>query len=169
MKGRGVPSTSDSPVAQAALAQAVADWNRAGSAWDAQALAATYVEGGLLFGGRPGHAVGRTAIREYFASYNGVILAGSMQMSGTEFRTLAHDCVLAQGMVDFAFTLAGNEQTRSTLRATLVLQREADRWRIVDHHFSTIPDAPPLRNDQLIPLRSAQAPVSAYSHRSKHP
>jgi ketosteroid isomerase-like protein len=30
------------------------------------------------------------------------------------------------------------------LRATLVLRREVDRWRILDHHFSTIPAAPPL-------------------------
>jgi ketosteroid isomerase-like protein len=52
--------------------------------------------------------------------------------------------VLAQGMVHFAFTLAGGEQTRSALRATLVLRREVDRWRILDHHFSTIPAAPPL-------------------------
>jgi uncharacterized protein (TIGR02246 family) len=130
--------------AQAALDQAVADWNRAGAPWDAAALAAVYADDALLFGGRPGHCVGRAAIQAYFASYDGVILAGAMQMSGTELRTLAPGCVLAQGMVEFAFTLAGHEQTRSTLRATLVLQRTADRWRIVDHHFSTIPAAPPL-------------------------
>ena len=139
--------TTQLPDARAALDQVVADWNRAGSTWNATGLAATYADDGLLFGGRPGHAVGRASIQGYFASYDGVILAGAMQMHETEFRTLADDCVLAQGMVDFTFTLTGDEQTRSTLRATLVLRREADRWRIVDHHFSTIPAAPPLGKD----------------------
>lgn len=140
-------STTDTPDGQAALAQVVADWNRAGAAWDAPALAAVYAEDALLFGGRPGHSVGRAAIQGYFASYDGVILAGSMQMAETGLRTLGPGCVLAQGMVHFAFTLAGGEQTRSTLRATLVLGLEPDRWRILDHHFSTIPAAPPLGKD----------------------
>lgn len=137
-------SDNSLPDAQAALAQVVAEWNHAGSTWDARALGAIYTEDGLLFGGRPGHFVGRSSIQGYFASYDGLIIAGSMLMSETELRTLAQDCVLAQGMVDFAFRLAGNESTRSSLRATLVLQREADRWRIANHHFSTIPTAPPL-------------------------
>lgn len=139
-------SMSCSETPPAALAQVVADWNHAGANWDAAAIAATYCEDGLLFGGRPGHFVGRASIQQYFASYEGVILAGSMRMSDTELRTLAPDCVLAQGMVHFTFRLAGSEQTRSTLRATLVLKRQPDRWRIVDHHFSTIPAAPPLGN-----------------------
>lgn len=132
--------------AQAAVDQVIADWNRAGASWDARALAGTYCEDGLLFGGRPGHFAGRAAIQDYFSSYDGVILAGTMQMSDSVLRELGSGCVLAQGMVHFAFTLAGREHTRSTLRATLVLSREHDRWRILDHHFSTIPSAPPLGN-----------------------
>ncbi|MGH6625684.1 MAG: YybH family protein [Burkholderiaceae bacterium] len=142
-----MPITSDIPGGQAALDQVVADWNRAGATWDAAAIAAVYTEDGLLFGGRPGHSMGRGAIHGYFASYDGVILAGAMEMSETVLRTLGIDCVLAQGMVHFAFTLAGGEQTRSTLRATLVLKQEPDRWRILDHHFSTIPATPPLGKD----------------------
>lgn len=133
--------------AQAALDHAVAAWNRGGSSWNAAALAAAYAEDGLLLGGRPGHFVGREAIQGYFASYEGVILAASMRMFDTELRVLAADCMLAQGAVEFAFTLAGNEQTRSTLRATLVLARAADGWLIADHHFSTIPAEPPLGKD----------------------
>jgi len=135
---------ADIATPEAALAQVLADWNQAGARWSAGALAATYTEDGLLFGGRPGHCVGREAIRGYFASYDGVILSGAMALSETVLRSLGEGCVLAQGMVDFAFTLAGGQRTRSTLRATLVLRREADRWRIADHHFSTIPAAPPL-------------------------
>lgn len=130
--------------ARAALEQAVAAWNRAGSAWNAAALAATYTEDGLLLGGRPGHFVGREAIQAYFASYDGVILGASIHMFDTELRLLAPDYVLAQGAVEFAFTLAGNEQTRSILRATLVLARHEGAWLIADHHFSTIPAEPPL-------------------------
>lgn len=133
--------------ARDALDQAVAAWNRAGSSWNAPALAETYAKDGLLFGGRPGHFAGREAIQAYFASYEGVILAGAMRMFDTELRVLAPGCVLAQGMVEFAFTLAGNERTRSTLRATLVLTQSAGGWLIADHHFSTIPAAPPLGKD----------------------
>lgn len=144
---RTMPVISRIPDGEAALAQVVADWNRAGATWDAAAIAAVYTEDGLLFGGRPGHSVGRDAIRGYFASYDGLILAGTMQMTETAVRMPAPDCVLAQGMVQFAFTLAGERQTRSMLRATLVLRREPDRWRILDHHFSTVPAAPPLGQD----------------------
>ncbi|MHA3903205.1 hypothetical protein ACTPOE_06455 [Castellaniella sp. WN] len=78
-----------------ALDRAVADWNRAGAAWDAAALAAVYCEYGLLFGGRPSHFVGREAIQGYFASYDGVIRAGAMRMSEAVARCLADDCVSA--------------------------------------------------------------------------
>ncbi|MGC3987308.1 MAG: SgcJ/EcaC family oxidoreductase [Pseudorhodoferax sp.] len=138
---------TDVAAAQAALDQVVADWNQAGSSWNARALGAVYTADGLLFGGRPGHSVGRASIEGYFASYDGVILAGTMHLSATELRMLAEGCVLAQGSVEFAFTLAGGEQTRSNLRATLVLRREPDRWRIADHHFSPTPAVPPLGQD----------------------
>lgn len=139
--------TDAHPDGHAALTQVVADWNRAGAGWDAVAIAAVYTEDALLFGGRPGHSVGREAIRGYFASYEGVILAGAMQMRETVLRMPGADCVLAQGMVDFSFTLAAGQQTRSALRATLMLLRQSDRWRILEHHFSTIPEAPPLGQD----------------------
>lgn len=139
--------SSSFSTAQSALDQAVADWNRAGAVWNAEALAHVYAEDGLLFGGRPGHYVGREAIRGYFASYDGAILGGAMQMSDTVLRMLSGDCVLAQGMVHFVFTLAGGKRTQSTLRATLVLTKEANCWHIADHHFSSIPTAPPLGND----------------------
>ncbi len=132
---------------QAVLDQAVGAWNRAGSSWNSAALAATYAEDALLFGGRPGHFVGREAIQGYFASYDGVILAGSMRMFDTELRVLAEGCVLAQGMVEFSFTLEGDQATRSTLRATLVLAQAVDGWLIAVHHFSSIPAVPPLGKD----------------------
>ena len=130
--------------ARDALEQVVADWNQGGAQWDAFAVARTYTDDGLLFGGRAGHAVGRAAIEAYFASYNGLIHAGNMTTHGIELRLLAPDCVLAQGMVDFAFTLAGDAHTNSTLRASLVLRKEPDRWRIAAHHFSPTPVSPPL-------------------------
>jgi len=139
--------TSHPADAQAALDQVIADWNVASASWDATGIAATYSEDGMLFGGRPGHFVGRASIREYFASYDGVILSGSMRMSGMVVRELGSGCLLFQGMAHFEFTLAGSRQTQSQLRATLVLNREPDRWRIVDHHFSPIPAEPPLGND----------------------
>lgn len=132
---------------EAALDQAVAAWNVAGSRWHAAELAATYAKDAWLFGGRPGHFVGRTSIEAYFASYEGVILCGSMHLPNPLLRALSPDCVLAQGMVDFTFRLSQQADTHSTLRATLVLQREGASWLIADHHFSTVPAEPPLGSD----------------------
>lgn len=136
-----------SDAVQTALDEVCADWNRAGANWDADGLAALYCEDGLLFGGRPGHYVGRASIRDYFVTYEGAILAGSMTLSETALRPLGGDCVLAQGVACFAFKLADQAQTRSTLRATLVLRREMGRWRILAHHFSAEPVVPPLGRD----------------------
>ena len=41
--------------------------------------------------------------------------------------------------------LAGGEQTRSVLRATLVVRKDGDTWRIRQHHFSATPSTPPIR------------------------
>lgn len=90
----------------------------------------------LLFGGRPGHSIGHKAIRAYFASYDGVIDSGTMQLVDPKIVRLASDCVLVQGYADFDFQLACGEQSRSTLRATLVAVRQNEQWRIRQHHFS---------------------------------
>jgi uncharacterized protein (TIGR02246 family) len=132
---------------QAALEHVVHAWNQAGRTWDCDALAAVYTEDALLFGGRPGHSVGREAIQHYFATYSGIIFTATMQMSGTELRVLGKDAVLVQGMVHFEFTLKDSEKTQSTLRATLVLRRETGCWLIADHHFSPTPATPPLGKD----------------------
>ena len=128
----------------AALNQVVADWNQGAASWDAGVIAAVYTDDAMLYGGRPGHSVGREAIQAYFASYHGVILSGNLALSDTQLRTLADDCVLVQGVVHFTFHLAGDQHTASTLRGTLVLRQQAGPWRILEHHFSADPEAPPL-------------------------
>ena len=139
--------SADVQHAQNVLDQVLAASNHAGASWNSTGLADVYTEDAMLYGGRPGHAVGRAAIHAYFASYDGVIQAGEMQMRDCVLRVLGGDCLLAQGMAHFSFTLAQGEKTRSSLRATLVLKQQPDRWRILDHHFSTIPVAPPLGKD----------------------
>ncbi|TEA71900.1 YybH family protein [Allopusillimonas ginsengisoli] len=139
--------TNNMPDGQAALAQVLADWNCAGETWNAAAIAAVYTEDAMLFGGRPGHSVGREAIQRYFASYEGAIHFGAMTLSDIVLRILGSDCVLAQGMAEFSFKLSDGQCTRSALRATLVLNRAAGRWHILNHHFSTVPAVPPLGKD----------------------
>ncbi|WP_326536623.1 YybH family protein [Pseudorhodoferax sp.] len=133
--------------ARAVLAGAEAAWNAAGTPWDATALARVYAPDALFFGGRPGHAVGRDAVHGYFASYEGVILSGRMQLVDMHIVPLSARAFLAQGAVAFGFVLAGGEHTQSTLRATLLLMDEGDGWRLRQHHFSAPPAAPPLRTE----------------------
>jgi len=132
---------SDPRAALAAVGQA---WTAAASPWNADALAAVYADDALFFGGRPGHAVGATAIRDYFASYQGVIESGQLELVDQHVLELAPGCLLAQGYGDFTFVLAGNQQTRSLLRTTLVLSLQQGSWKIRQHHFSASPSAPPL-------------------------
>jgi uncharacterized protein (TIGR02246 family) len=135
---------TDIAEARTALASVEARWNAAGAPWDPQALANVYTEDAVFFGGRPGHSVGRDAIRGYFASYDGVIASGVMELVEPVILPLAPGLVLAQGHVDFSFVLAGDKRTRSLLRATLVLAKRGERWLILQHHFSPTPETPPL-------------------------
>jgi uncharacterized protein (TIGR02246 family) len=132
------------PEMHAALAQVQRDWNIAGKHWHAGLLAEVYTHDALFFGGRPGHFVGRAAEQAYFASYIDVIGSGEIVLAEQELARLGPDCLLAQGYADFAFTLQSGEETRSRVRATLVLVREGAVWRVRQHHFSPTPEAPPL-------------------------
>lgn len=129
---------------QRALDDVVARWNVAAAPWTARSLAAIYNDDALFFGGRAGHSVGGEAIFEYFKSYEGVILSGSMALVDPHTRVLTLGCVLSQGFVDFSFVLADGQATRSRLRATLVLVFKHGAWRIAQHHFSPTPETPPL-------------------------
>ena len=129
-----------------ALADVLAAWNAAAQRWDAAALGKTYAQAGCLFGGRPGHSIGRAAITEYFASYDGVILSGAIRAQDQHVVDLAPGIVLAQGYVEMSFVLAPDQKTQSVLRSTLTLVQEAGEWKILQHHFSPTPVAPPLGN-----------------------
>ena len=52
--------------------------------------------------------------------------------------------MLAQGYAAFDFTLAGGGTSQARLRSTLVLVRPGAAWRILQHHFSATPLAPPV-------------------------
>lgn len=127
----------------AALAAVEDAWNAAALRWDPASLAAIYADRALFYGGRPGHAVGRDAVRAYFESYRGVIESAVLRLVDQHVVRLGADAFVAQGIADFSFVLAGGRRSRSQLRATLVLVR-ADRWTILQHHFSPTPETPPL-------------------------
>jgi uncharacterized protein (TIGR02246 family) len=139
----------DSSIGRDALRAVEAGWNAASADWDADALANVYTHDALFFGGRPGHAVGRDAIREYFASYRGVVLSGTMELADAHFLGLGASGFLVQGYADFAFVLTGREKTQSVLRATLLVVPDEGDWRIRQHHFSATPATPPLRGPAL--------------------
>ncbi|PUE50255.1 hypothetical protein B9Z47_00320 [Limnohabitans sp. 2KL-1] len=130
--------------AQQALERVQHAWSQAAASWDVDALAALYTEDALFMGGRPGHQIGRTAIRDYFASYTGTILSASLTLSDFSAQQIDPGCVMGQGFVNFKFHLKGDEHTTSRLRGAWVLQAHAEGWRIRLHHFSTEPVQPPL-------------------------
>jgi uncharacterized protein (TIGR02246 family) len=119
-------------------------WNAAAAPWNPPRLAAIYTPDALFFGGRPDQSVGSAAIQQYFESYNGVIIEGSMQLVEQQVLEVGPGCQLAQGYVQFKFLLADGRRTVSRLRTTLLLVASSNTWKIRQHHFSTSPDAPPL-------------------------
>ncbi len=127
-----------------ALASVERAWNAAGGAWNPDALADVYTSDALLFGGRAGHTVGASAIRQYFGSYVGIIHSGAMELVDQQILRLAPGVLLAQGFVNFAFVLNDNQSTKSFLRTTLVVVQQNGQWKIRQHHFSPTPAAPPL-------------------------
>lgn len=126
------------------LNELLAAWSRAATPWNATELGSLYSEDACLFGGRPGHSIGRAEITRYFACYDGVILSASIKPLDQEFSAPEPHLVIAQGHVEFAFLLGTGNRTKSLLRSTLILKREGGRWRISHHHFSPIPETPPL-------------------------
>lgn len=119
-------------------------WNREAGNWGKERLSTLYTRDALFFGGRTGQSVGEDEITAYFASYHGIILSAHLKLVEQHILALSDDCIMAQGFGEFKFVLAGNKSTESRLRTTLVISRDAGEWKIRAHHFSTIPEAPPL-------------------------
>lgn len=121
-----------------------AAWSEAGRDWNPTALTDLYTADALLFGGRPGHSVGGDAIRAYFDSYAGVIFSASVELFDQQILRTGETSLLAQGFCHFAFRLSGDRHTRSHLRTSLLLDWSGGATRIRAHHFSPMPEAPPL-------------------------
>ncbi len=120
-------------------------WNNAAQAWNADELASLYTSDALFFGGRPGHAVGRHEIQGYFASYADTISSAHMSLVEQPIVEIGVDTLLAQGHAKFRFVLANGRETRSELRTTWILVKRDGTWLILQHHFSSTPEAPPIQ------------------------
>jgi uncharacterized protein (TIGR02246 family) len=130
--------------AQQALDTVLAAWNRAGRDWNPDAFVDVYTDDVVFFGGRPGHSVGRAGLHAYWVSYVGVIASGHLELQDYQLFQLTPNLVLAQGYGCFDLGLTDGRRTRSVLRATLTLVRRDNGWKILQHHFSTTPEAPPI-------------------------
>ena len=135
------PATGAAP---AVLDEILAVWSQAATPWSAADLGDLYTEDACLFGGRPGHSIGRAAITGYFASYDKIIRCASIKPLDQEVSRLNRETIIAQGHVEFTFLLAAGNDTKNLLRSTLILRKEEERWKIWHHHFSPVPEAPPL-------------------------
>jgi uncharacterized protein (TIGR02246 family) len=129
---------------QSALANLEAAWNAAAKRFDPAGLVSLYTDNAVFYGGRPGHSVGRLAVRAYFDSYIGEIESAPLRLVDQHLIAIGPDAFVAQGLGEFSFTLSGGRHARSTLRTTLVVVRTDGGWRILQHHFSATPDSPPL-------------------------
>ena len=119
-------------------------WNAAASTWDVDGLAAIYTDDALMYGGRTTHSVGNDGVRAYFASYVGMLAAAKVTLVSQEIRQLGPGTILAQGYGAFDLTLADGRRSQTTLRTTWVLVNQSGTWKILQHHFSAIPEAPPI-------------------------
>ncbi len=139
-----MPDPTPGQDAVAALRAVEAAWNAAAQHWDPTALAALYTEDAVFYGGRIGHSVGRAQVRAYFDSYAAIFTTVRLSLIEQELREPAPGTVLAQGTAAFAFGFKAGGESSATLRSTLVLVRQGEGWRILQHHFSPTPAEPPI-------------------------
>jgi uncharacterized protein (TIGR02246 family) len=130
--------------ARAALESVEAQWNQAAANWNTKALAAIYTDNALFYGGRPDQYAGKDRINEYFESYADVIQSISLKFVDQHVIELGPDTFLCQGVGDFKFVLIGGKRSENTLRTTLVIKKQIGQWKVLLHHFSPKPDAPPI-------------------------
>ena len=132
------------PNGAAALRAVERAWNAASLHWNPAALATLYTRDAVFYGGRVGHAVGQDQIRAYFDSYADLFTSVRLALVDQELRELAPGTVLAQGYAAFEFDFRAGGTSQSVLRSTLVLTHRPEGWRILQHHFSATPAAPPI-------------------------
>jgi uncharacterized protein (TIGR02246 family) len=137
-------NTVHSAGAEHALREVLASWNRSAATWDVKGLAALYAEDALMFGGRPGLSVGVPGMQAYFGSYVGTLAGAELELVEQHLLELAPEVYLAQGFGVFQFRRVDGRTTGTTMRTTLVIARPDGQWKIRQHHFSTIPDKPPI-------------------------
>ena len=85
-KGTIMTDFSELSEGERAIRTVERDWNAAAQHWDAESLVALYTDDALFYGGRPGHAVGRTKVRGYFESYVGTLAAARLALVDQEPR-----------------------------------------------------------------------------------
>jgi ketosteroid isomerase-like protein len=119
-------------------------WNRAAKNWDVASLTAMYTEDALMYGGRPGMSIGHAGMNEYFASYADMLSSTRLNLTEQFLIELAPDVYLAQGYGVFEFKLINGKVSGTTMRTTLILVKRKSEWRILQHHFSSTPDVPPI-------------------------
>lgn len=120
------------------------EWNAAALRWDPDRLTAIYTDDAVFFGGRPGISLGQTGIRVYFASYVGLLKSTRLELVDQHLRELAPDTFLAQGYGKFQFLLESGKESSTVMRTTLLIVKREGQWRILEHHFSTTPESPPI-------------------------
>ena len=131
-------------LANEALRTIEREWNAAALHWDADKFASIYTDDAIFFGGRPGISVGRSGIREYFASYVGILKSTSMALVDQHLRELGPETFLAQGYVNFKFLLESGKNTSTVMRTTLTIVKRDGKWQLIQHHFSTTPETIPV-------------------------
>ncbi|RYG10209.1 MAG: hypothetical protein EON92_13130, partial [Burkholderiales bacterium] len=111
----------ESPAAEAALHAVQEAWSAAGISWNAEALSHVYTPDAIFFGGRPGHSIGREAIKEYFASYDDMLQSTTLRLVDQQVIEIGTDLYLAQGYGEFSFVLADGNAAKSVSRTTLLI------------------------------------------------
>jgi uncharacterized protein (TIGR02246 family) len=129
---------------RAVFEQLIGRWNEAASPLAPTALAALYSKQALFFGGLPQQFVGRAGIEAYFRHYSGSLLAMNLSLQDQILSRSPSGALLMQGFAHFHFDLAGQRKAQLKVRATLVLDREDEDWKICLHHFSPPPERPPV-------------------------
>lgn len=133
-----------SAAAKSALENVQTRWNDAAKNWDVAALTALYTKDALMYGGRPGMSVGLPGMNQYFSSYSGMLTSATLDLKDQVVVELTPNMYLAQGVGEFGIRLKSGKDVGTTMRTTLLIVNRDGEWKILDHHFSSAPEVPPI-------------------------
>jgi uncharacterized protein (TIGR02246 family) len=135
-------SAGFSAASDAEVETTLAGWAAAYAAKDGDRSAGVYAPDARLWGtAARTQSVGRDAIRDYFNNGREGIASRTVTIGAHATRVYG-DAAVVSGQYEFVVVRPDGTKAVRPARFSMTFARSGDRWLIVDHHSSVLPDPP---------------------------